>query len=529
MADINTTQAGNLLDTATWDGGVVPGSGDTAHILHACTLTDGQTFDARATYFDLSASATLSQSGTSSMSGDVFTGGGAPNIACAGSLDIFGILRQITGSMAGVECSGVLTLHRGVTSVSYGNGVEVLSGGTLNITGGLVGTDDGTGWAIGLHDGATLSMTGVTCAMVLGWAMNLETLTSATTINLDGGEWMVYQTYGNFGSAVINNTNGRVYVADTSGPGYPQVVVGSGGLLIDFQRQPAADQVETGVPINADVGSYAGGGGTVPDPGDVRYGVAVAATTGTCHVPSAANVRYGVAVDTAGSGQIHVPAASNVRAGTAVDTTVGTCFVPTAANTLYGVSVDVAPTVGTYHAPGAADVRRGVPVGTTVGLAYIPALADVRLDVPCDGGTGTCLVPDAAHVAIGFHFDAGLTLVGTFVGVGSTVTVTDSASAAAALRVQLSGVINAKNQAIATMASVAAAGAGPTYSVSGRAGSESLDMNGYLEHLRAQIEGFTQTEIVLLENIQRLEPFQLTQRRHVGDSLIGPARGGGGW
>lgn len=44
MATINSSAAGNVLDGSKWYGGVAPGAADTAVLLHAMTLTTGQTW-----------------------------------------------------------------------------------------------------------------------------------------------------------------------------------------------------------------------------------------------------------------------------------------------------------------------------------------------------------------------------------------------------------------------------------------------------------------------------------------------------
>ena len=165
---------------------------------------------------------------------------------------------------------------------------------------------------------------------------------------------------------------------------------------------------------NATAGTYTPG--TIPAASDVRHGVAVGSTTGTCYVPSASDVRH----------------------GTNVDATTGTCYVPTAAQTLYGINVDATTgtvtlpntdghtpdasqvlttahfgagnaTAGTYvpgTIPAAGDVRHGTAVGSSTGTAYIPAAADVRYGTNVDATTGTCYVPTAAQTLYGINVDA---------------------------------------------------------------------------------------------------------------------------
>ena len=46
--------------------------------------------------------------------------------------------------------------------------------------------------------------------------------------------------------------------------------------------------------------------GTMPSANDVRYGTAVAFTTGLCHVPDKSRVRRGTSVDTSDEGQLPI-------------------------------------------------------------------------------------------------------------------------------------------------------------------------------------------------------------------------------
>lgn len=100
---------------------------------------------------------------------------------------------------------------------------------------------------------------------------------------------------------------------------------------------------------------------------------------------------------------------------------------------------------------------------------------------------------------------------------GPATPVTSSADAVTRLRQQLGEVILAKTQALAKLSEVLTAGDNPgiTYSISGRAGSESVNYTGYLAYLKDQIATFTDLEKQLLEMIQNLQPYQIRQRYRV--------------
>ena len=119
-------------------------------------------------------------------------------------------------------------------------------------------------------------------------------------------------------------------------------------------------------------GQTVGTGGTVPDAGDVRDGVAVGVTNGTLKVPDADDVRYGADVD-ATTGTLKVPAAGDVRDGTDVDATKGTLKVPAAGDVEEGVDVDA--TTGTFKVPPVSKVEDnyGYGAGGTEFTGELPA------------------------------------------------------------------------------------------------------------------------------------------------------------
>ena len=99
--------------------------------------------------------------------------------------------------------------------------------------------------------------------------------------------------------------------------------------------------------------------------------------------------------------------------------------------------------------------------------------------------------------------------------------VTTSAEMVALLQQQLGDIAAQKVVLITQQAAVIAAGAGPTYSISGPNDSESLDMIGYLRWLGDQVKAYLEMERSILEQLQDLQPFCEKQRLYVGGSILG--------
>lgn len=109
----------------------------------------------------------------------------------------------------------------------------------------------------------------------------------------------------------------------------------------------------------------------VPDPADVRLGVAVGAGTGTLDLPGVSNVRFGTTFDGA--------------------TKTGTAKIPTTGNTKDGVAVDVAG-VGTY---------RGLDLNTDPGVGFVRKNRGYVFDGTSKTGTDESTDPGVANVALG--------------------------------------------------------------------------------------------------------------------------------
>jgi hypothetical protein len=91
------------------------------------------------------------------------------------------------------------------------------------------------------------------------------------------------------------------------------------------------------------------------------------------------------------------------------------------------------------------------------------------------------------------------------------------------LKRELAAIGSAKMTTLATIATVIAAGPGPTYSNSGDAGGETVGWTEYIAMLNEQVDKFTDLELRITQALQDLQPFHIVQRVGCG-SLIGGRR-----
>jgi len=99
--------------------------------------------------------------------------------------------------------------------------------------------------------------------------------------------------------------------------------------------------------------------------------------------------------------------------------------------------------------------------------------------------------------------------------------VTTSADMVILLQQQLADIAEQKTALIVQQKAAMAAGAGPTYSISGPNGAESVDVLGYLRWIGDQVKVYLEMERSILEQIQDLQPFYEKQRLRVRGSILG--------
>lgn len=101
----------------------------------------------------------------------------------------------------------------------------------------------------------------------------------------------------------------------------------------------------------------------------------------------------------------------------------------------------------------------------------------------------------------------------------SNAPITSSSQTVALLQQQLADIASSKSQALATIVSVTAAGLGPSYSISSAGGSESLDMVSYLRLLNEQVQQFAETERIIIQQLQDLQPFNVVRHLHTRHAI----------
>jgi hypothetical protein len=90
--------------------------------------------------------------------------------------------------------------------------------------------------------------------------------------------------------------------------------------------------------------------------------------------------------------------------------------------------------------------------------------------------------------------------------------ITTNAQQLAALQAQLGNVIESKGIALAKINSCNNDGPNVNYAISGKAGAESVSATEYLSYLKNQVKEFVELEALLMDLIQRLQPYIVTTR-----------------
>ena len=270
-------------------------------------------------------------------------------VAAVGSVTVYGSL-AIAGSLqcdwSGallVACNGMVAVQPGA-SVNAGNGdpaqyfgwgnwgppssITVDWGGDLFVD--YASTVDVQEGQMTIASGGSLTVHGVLAANWYG------------SINVNGGATIISGGQLNLGGPLNGTLN--VGAGGTCAIAGILTVFNNGIISID----PAGTfAIQPGATLDLDPAASLGftiSLGPGVSPSNVRYGVPVGNTTGTCYVPTASDVRVGVLVD-ATTGTCYVPAASDVRFGVNDDAGTGTCYVPAAGSVALGVPVDA--TIGT--------------------------------------------------------------------------------------------------------------------------------------------------------------------------------------
>jgi hypothetical protein len=103
-------------------------------------------------------------------------------------------------------------------------------------------------------------------------------------------------------------------------------------------------------------------------------------------------------------------------------------------------------------------------------------------------------------------------VLGFFLGDDMADPVVGNAQQLTTLQQQLGDVVEAKSLAITKLTAALTNGPTVSYSITGKAGSESVSATEYLTYLREQIKGFVDLEKELMDLIQRLQPYIVSTR-----------------
>lgn len=94
--------------------------------------------------------------------------------------------------------------------------------------------------------------------------------------------------------------------------------------------------------------------------------------------------------------------------------------------------------------------------------------------------------------------------------------ITSSADMVETLQAQLGSVAAQISTAQATIASVIASGAGVSYTIAGKSGSETISWTQYLAQLNEQVTSLIESQNSMLTQLQNLQPYCVKQRLRIG-------------
>jgi len=362
MANIKAQANGNFADTATWSGGVVPGSGDNAYsngyvVTVAASATCAQVSNAVGSgitaggYFDLADGVTLTANVLGGFNVTSPSNGGAVCLQGTASATIVGNITGGSGaSMRGVlhASSGTLTITGSVTGGSTSNCYGLYQTGissTCTITGSVTGSGNN---AYGLYQtgtSSTCTITGSVTGGTIGTAYGLYQAGTSSTCTITGS--VVGASANGY-----NQTNGTCLIAGTLTPSASASAVnGTGGVVVvDTAELPC--HPSTGVVAIAHYcwKWYATSAGVKQEVMTDDVYATIRPLYTLDYDPSAftfpvqANVRDGTAYGTGGLliGTLKVPPPQSVAYGVPVDATTGTAVLDGASAATVGALIAAA-------------------------------------------------------------------------------------------------------------------------------------------------------------------------------------------
>lgn len=355
MADIRATQSGDFSATATWFGGVVPGSGDIAYSnTFTVTISDARTVQAIS-----------NASGTSITAGGSFSLLNGCSLTCTNANGVVqGVTATscITTSSLGVGSSASVTAAITLTAATATSAISFTTGGTLATAGNLAHTSGTGGGAIFTVSGTgTLNHVGNITGGTSGTNSNGMAVTGGAVVNITGN-----LTGGNAGTVAtaltITSAGANVTVTGsvTGGTGNPGILNNvAATLTVNGTCQSSANAPAIGAGGATQITRLSGpfllgaSGNINPvqaqswrwAPTLIPTYLEVAQSNGSTKrllytadnmpsggYPVAANVRQSTVYGPSGefTGTLAVPSPSSVALGVATDNTIGTAILTSA-------------------------------------------------------------------------------------------------------------------------------------------------------------------------------------------------------
>lgn len=422
-ATITAAKAGNWSDTSVWNGGAVPGNGDTADLNNYAIVMDITRIPASGSLLgitDNSTSATgcLTVALDTLGSSEIYVNySGATGIVATknttGLIQVTGTTSntlKITGNLTGGSANassavyhnstGALTIIGDIAATGgIHNALYVLTAATVSITGNITGGTNSGSRGARFDSTSTVtingSVTGGSGSSAMG-VYNASTGTVSVTGDITGGTGtsQAHGLYTSVGGAItlascnlINGTGCVAYAGRTptwknDGSNYLQWAITEG--TAKFGREPAAGKLYTGIVCGDVTGTL-----TLPSANVVTEGTSFGAGgteySGNYHEPLPVEVLSTASFgsNSGVNGTYHAPETSEV-----VDTATfgappaapGLVHLPEAAEVIdtakFGVS---SGTPGTYHEAETGEVQAGVMFGPASAYTgtYDPTADDV--------------------------------------------------------------------------------------------------------------------------------------------------------
>lgn len=353
MADIRAAQSGDFSATATWTGGVVPGSGDIAYAnTFTVTISDTRTVQA----ISNAAGTGITVGGTFSLlngcnltctnANGVVQGNTTTSCVTTPSLTLGNTATvaanftntTTTSSAHAVTFStaGTLNWTGNTTGGSGGSGntqfgVSITGTGVFNGTGNYTGGSTSGGHALNVTSNATITITGNVGTLGGGAAAGLTMTNGNVTVNGN-------VTGGNSGTGGGINNNGSTTLtvngACQSGTTTPAIMTGSSAQITRLSGPFLLGASGNINPVQA--ASWRWAPTQIPtffevstSGGTTRRNLYTGDNMPSGGYPTAANVRSGIVYgpNSENTGTLAVPAAGSVALGVAVDNSVGTAVL----------------------------------------------------------------------------------------------------------------------------------------------------------------------------------------------------------